>query len=331
MRSSMALDGDKTPWRLGATYPTGAAVSDPPPLLPRATGSRALWLGIMWTTLAMALFALLAAFAKATMKAGLHPWQVLFLRNLMAFLAMSPMLFTRGAGMFRSASLGLYGVRCILSCASMLAWFYALSIVPIGEVTAIGFLAPLFGTLFAVLFLGEVVRVRRWTALLVGFLGAMVILRPSGDAFGIGQLCALTAAVFGGMLAILIKQLTSRDDPNQIVFLSNLFLTPVSLLPALFVWTWPTVDVLPLLLGLGASAVLGHVAITRAFALLDASLVMTFEFSRLPFVIAIGYVAFGETVDPWTWVGAALIFASSVYITRREAMLRRTAAKARQQ
>jgi drug/metabolite transporter (DMT)-like permease len=107
------------------------------------------------------------------------------------------------------------------------------------------------------------------------------------------------------------------------VFLTNAMLTPLSLLPALYVWVWPTADSIPLLIGLGATAVLGHVALTRGFAAMDASLVMTFDFSRLPFTVALAYLAFGETIDGWTWLGATIIFASAVYITRREAQLRR--------
>lgn len=197
--------------------------------------SRSLWRGVMWTTLAMALFAGLAAFAKATINAGVHPWQVVFLRNLMAVLAMTPLLALRGTELVKTPNFNLYLARCGISVVSMMAWFYALSIIPIGELTAISFLAPLFGTLCAVIFLGEVVRLRRWTALFVGFIGAMIILRPAGANFGIGQWCALVSAFSGGLLAILIKQLTSRDDTYQIVFLTNLMMTPASLVPALFV------------------------------------------------------------------------------------------------
>ncbi len=286
---------------------------------------RSLIAGMFWVTAAMLLFAGLAAFARALMLAGMPPLEVVFLRNLFAFAAMLPLLATRGSSLFKTASLRLYGLRCGISTLSMMAWFYALSLIPIGELTAISFLAPLFGTLCAVIFLGEVVRARRWSALFVGFLGALIILRPSGAQFGVGQMCAIASALFGGILAILIKQLTSRDDPNQIVFLSNGIMTPLSLIPALLVWTWPTADSVPLLIGLGACAVLGHIALTRGFAALDASLVMTLEFSRLPFAVAIGYLAFGETIDGWTWVGALIIFASAVYITRREAQLKREA------
>ena len=127
-----------------------------------------------------------------------------------------------------------------------------------------------------------------------------------------------------GLTVVLIKQLTSRDDPDKIVFLTNLMLLPLSLVPALFVWRWPTLDMLPPLLGMGVCAVVGHVALVRGYAATDASLAQTFEFSRLPFTVAIAYVAFGETIDIWTWIGALIIFASAIYITRREAQLRRS-------
>jgi drug/metabolite transporter (DMT)-like permease len=277
--------------------------------------------GVVWVTISMALFGALAAFARGAMNAGLHPFEVVFLRNLLATLMLSPLLLWRGASLLRSSQLSLYGLRVLVSLLSMQAWFYALAVIPIGEVTAISFLAPVFGTLGAILLLGEQVRLRRWTAIMVGFLGAMIILRPGMAPLGIGQLCAIFNAMSIGLVAVMIKQLTAVDDPDKIVFLTNLMLTPLSLAPALLVWTWPSPDALLPVLGLGLTAVLGHVALVRGYAATDASLAMTFEFSRLPFSVAIAYFAFGETIDGWTWVGAAIIFASAVYITRREARL----------
>jgi drug/metabolite transporter (DMT)-like permease len=171
--------------------------------------------------------------------------------------------------------------------------------------------------------LGEKVRVRRWAALIVGFAGAMIILRPGASPLGLGQICAVLAAIATGLTAVLIKQLTARDDPDKIVFLTNLALMPLSLVPALFVWRWPTLEMLPPLAGMGACAVFGHIALVRGYAATDASLAQTFEFSRLPFTVALAYVTFGETIDVWTWIGALIIFASAIYITRREALLRR--------
>jgi drug/metabolite transporter (DMT)-like permease len=278
--------------------------------------------GVAWITVSMALFAGLAVFSRMAMNAGLHPFEVVFLRNAFACVLFLPLLAYRGLSLAHSRHLGLYGVRVVVSLVSMQAWFFALFLIPIGEVTAISYLAPLFGTLGAVLLLGEKVRIRRWTALAVGFLGAMIILRPSGASLGAGQLCALLSAMSGGLTVVLVKQLTARDDPDKIVFLTNMLLLPLSLVPALFVWSWPSPAVLPALLGMGVCAVLGHVAVVRGYAATDASLGMTFEFSKLPFAAGIAFLAFGESIDAWTWLGAFVIFASAVYITRREAQLR---------
>jgi drug/metabolite transporter (DMT)-like permease len=105
------------------------------------------------------------------------------------------------------------------------------------------------------------------------------------------------------------------------VFLTNLLLTPISLVPALFVWVWPPLFAWPYVLGMGVCAMLGHISLVRGYAATDASLAMTFEFSRLPFVVLLGYLAFAETIDAWTWIGALIIFASAIYITRRESRL----------
>jgi drug/metabolite transporter (DMT)-like permease len=280
---------------------------------------------VVWVTIAMALFAGLAVFARAAMNSGLHPFVVVFLRNLLAVAMLLPLLAWRGRGLFHSAQPGLYVIRVVISLLSMLAWFYAISLIPIGEVTAISFLAPLFGTLGAILLLGEKVRMRRWGALIIGFAGAMVILRPGGTPIGIGQACAVASAMATGVTAVLIKQLTARDDPDKIVFLTNIMLMPLSFVPAVLFWRWPTLAMIPPLLGMGFCAVVGHIALVRGYAVTDASLAQTFEFSRLPFTVIIAFLAFGETIDLWTWIGALIIFASAIYITRREAQLRQRA------
>lgn len=280
--------------------------------------------GFIWVTLATALFACLAAFAKAASQSGLHPFQIVFFRNLFAALIFMPLLFTRGPSLFDTGQLKLYGLRCCVMLMSMLLWFTAISKIPLGQVTAISFLNPIFGTLAAIVFLREVVRARRWTAMAVGFLGAMIILRPTSSELDIGHVTAVLSAVTGGMAAVFIKQLTARDDPNKIVFLTHIIMVPLSLVPALLVWSWPPMSVVPLLLGMGLCATLGHLTMVRAFAAMDASLVLTFEFTKLPFTALIAWLAFGEVVDAWTWIGATIIFASAVYIARREAALKST-------
>ncbi len=297
--------------------PTEAKPRDPRPLV-RDDPIRA----VLWITAAMALFAVLAACSRKAALMGMHPLQIVFLRNLSATLFLMPMLLWRGRALLRSNAFHLYGVRVGISIFSMTAWFYALALIPVAEVTAIGFLAPLFGTLGAIAFLGEKVRIRRWTALIVGFIGAMIILRPGTDSFGIGQACAIFNAMSSGLVTVLLKQLSGEDDSGKIVFLTTILMLPPTLVPALFVWQTPGWEYLPVILTIGFTAVLGHYCLMRGFASTEASLVMTFDFSRLPFAVLIGWWMFGEVTDIWTWVGATVIFISAAYITRREAKLR---------
>ena len=283
--------------------------------------------GILWVTLAMALFAGLAASSRLAMSYGYHPLQIAFFRFLSALVLMLPLLAWRGVALVKSNAPELYAIRASISLFSMTAWFWAISLIPLGELTAIGFLSPVFGTLAAIVILGEKVRARRWTAIFVGFVGAMIMLRPGASPIGLGQYLALFSAFTGGVMAVLLKQLAGRDDPDKIVFLTTLIMTPLSLVPALFVWRTPTVELLPIITVVGLTGVLGHMCLARAFRAADASLVLTLEFSRLPFAVALGFILFGELIDTWTWVGAAIIFASAVYIAQREAALRREARK----
>ena len=278
--------------------------------------------GACWVIFSMATLTGLVVFAKSLALDGVHPFQVVFFRNMFAALVFSPLLFYRGTSLFDTGQMSTYGWRCLVGLISMLFWFWSISVIPIGEVTAITYLTPLFGTLAAIFFLGEKVRARRWTAMTVGFLGALIILRPGVSPLQYGHIAALLSSVAAGFSVIMVKQLTARDDPNKIVFLTHLFLVPMSLVPALLVWTWPPVSVLPLLLGMGISATLGHAALVRGYSMMDASLGLTFEFAKLPFAAIAAYLAFGETIDRWTWLGAFVIIGSATYITRREAKVR---------
>ena len=141
--------------------------------------------------------------------------------------------------------------------------------------------------------------------------------------FGSGEMAALFSAMCVGIIGPLVKQLTSVDDADRIVFISAVLMTPFSLVPALFFWSWPTLDQWLLLVVLGLFTVLGHMTLVRGYVATDASLVMTFKFSRLPFAVLLGYLVFGETIAATTWLGAFVIFAAGVYIARREAIVRR--------
>lgn len=278
--------------------------------------------GVLWMLVSCALIAGVAALGRYATTAGVPPMQVVFLRVIFALLTMLPLLAWRGPGLARTDQWKTYTIRVVIGVCAMSSWFIGLSMVPVGEVTAISFLAPLFATIFAALLLKEVVRARRWAATLIGFAGALVILRPGFEETSIGVWIIVFSATAMGLSTTFIKRLTNADDPDKVVFITTVMMTPVTLLPALYVWQWPAPEVWPWLIALGPVATLGHVTLARAFAATEASIVMGVDFARLPFAVLYGYLAFGEIIDLWTWVGAAIIFASSIYIARREAKLR---------
>lgn len=277
--------------------------------------------GAMWMVASCVVMAMLAGLGRHLSQLGVDPMQIVFCRLVFAWMCMLPWLMKRGIGNLHTSQTKLYMIRACISICAMTTWFYAVSMIPIGEVTALSFLAPLFTTVGAALVLGEIVRMRRWTATLIGFCGALIIIRPGMVEMGLGNWLALASAVFMGVSALIIKTLTRGDDAWTVVFFSHLLMIPLALIPAILVWSWPSFEVWLLLLATGPIAVVGHIFMTKAFAVTDASIVASVDFSRLPFAVLIGWVAFGELADTWTWVGAAVIFASSLYIVRRESKL----------
>ncbi len=273
---------------------------------------------LLWMTLGVVGLSGLSGFAKYAGQQGVEPLLIAFYRNVFCFLAMTPLLYFRGPSVLRSNKLSLYWVRVGFQLLSMLCWFPAMAMIPLSDLQATSFLAPLFATILAIVYLRERVPLQRWLALAVGMIGAFIILRPLAPTFGLGQLLALVAAMSIGVGAPLIKQLTATDDADKIVLITNALLIPASLIPALFVWHWPPAHVWPYLVAMGLCACLGHVAMTRAYTYADASLVATFDFARLPFAVLIGLYFFNEKTDVWTWIGSVIIFAAAFYITHSE-------------
>lgn len=281
-----------------------------------------------WMVLSCAVLAGLAVMGRYVTTAGVPPFQVVFIRVLFALVTLLPLWAWRGHQFVKTDQMGMYVVRAISGSIAMLTWFSSLALITVGEVTAITFLAPLFTTIGAALFLRESVGMRRIAATLVGLAGVLVILRPGMVEMGLGAWLAIASATAMGLSTLFIKTLTNKDDPDKIVFISSALMTPITFVPAYFVWQWPDAGIWPFLIAMGPVATLGHITLTRAFACADASYAMNFDFARLPFAVLFGFAVFGEVIDGWTWVGAGIIFAASIYITRREAHLKKQLASA---
>ncbi len=282
--------------------------------------------GALWMSAAAGAFALMINLVRHLTQI-FDPLEVVFFRNLFGLLAMLPWLTSQGIGVLQTRHLGLHVIRAVIGIAAMVLWFTTLSLMPLAEATALSFTAPIFTSILAAVFLGEVMRARRWTAIGIGFLGALVILRPGVEALDpIGLLAVFTAGVWASS-TILIKVMARTESAGAIVTYLTLFLTPISLIPALFVWQTPTLGQLALCAALGFAGSLGHFCMTRALAITEASLVMPFDYLRLPLVALVAYLAFGEVADGWVWLGGSIIAASGIYITHREARLRAAAAR----
>ncbi len=256
-----------------------------------------------------------------------HPFEAAFFRNLFGLALMMPWLLRSGLAALATRRLGMHMVRAGFGLSAMMCLFMAVSLLPLAEVTALTFAAPLFATAGAALVLKEGVRLRRWTATLAGFVGVLIILRPGAGIITAAALIAIGAAVFMAGAMLSIKSLSRTEHPAAIVIYFGLLVTPMSLIPALFVWTTPTPQLLVWFLLIGVAATAGQILMTEAFAAAEASAVMPFDFSRLVFVSIFGMIFFGEQPDAWTYLGAAIILAAAVYITRREAQIGRPPAE----
>jgi drug/metabolite transporter (DMT)-like permease len=274
--------------------------------------------GALYMTCAAFCFSVMNAFVRLAAE-ELDPIAVAFFRNFFALAFMLPWLARVGRDGLRTKRLKLHFLRSFLALLTMVIWFSAIALLPLGEAVALNFTVPLFATAGAAVFLGEVVRTRRWSATFVGFLGALIILRPGFVELTPAMSLPILAAVCMASASLIVKSLSRTERASTIVLYMNLFLTPLSLVPALFVWQWPSWETLSYLVGLGGVGTLAHLLLTLAFSKADASAVVPFDYARLPFVAVIALFLFGEVPDAWTWVGAAVIAGSSIYIARREA------------
>ena len=252
----------------------------------------------------------------------LHPLEIVFFRSLFGFVAMLPWLSRHGVGVLRTRRPGLIGIRTLLGFVSMATWFSALAIVPLGNAVALGFTAPLFAAVAAVVVLREVIRARRITALVIGFGGMLVILRPGVQSIGTGEVMVVVSALTMALSVITMKLLTRTEQVGSLVVYQTMLTTPIALVPALFVWSWPSAQMWAWVILIGIVASIAHMAFTRAFSLADTMYLMPFDYLRLPQVAFLGWALFGEPTDLYTWIGAAVIAASSVYVAHREAKAR---------
>ena len=262
--------------------------------------------------------------------------EIAFFRNLFGLLALLPLLLwpamragAPGAhlrGVLRTTQLRRYFIRCLIGVVSMWMGFWAIAHLPLAQAVSLAYSSPIFVTVAAVLLLGEKVRLRRWLAVMAGFLGVLVIVRPWSHAFTAASLVAVAAAVITAIVAIQIKQLSRADGSDTIVLWTYLFWVPMSLPAALWFWHAPQGMAWLWLVLSGVLGTFGQLLWTRALKLGEVSALTPISFVQLPIVTLAGWLLFAERVDAMTILGAAIILSATFYIAHREAVLARKAA-----
>lgn len=284
---------------------------------PAAGGREGLAGGAAWAVGAAVSFAVMMTSVRH-LGGRFDAFELVLVRSLVGLLMVAPLVARSGLRALRPARLPLHLLRTLLALFAMVTLYYALAEIQVADAVSLTFLIPLFTTVAAAAVLRERVDGHRWAATAVGLCGALVVIRPGFGAFEAPMLLAVLSSVLYAGAWSCVKVLTRTDSAVVTVFWMNVFMVPLTAVPAGFAWTDPGPgDAVPLLV-MAVSGWAAHVCQARAFAAADASAVMPFDFLRLPFGALFGYALFSEVADARVWVGAAVIFLSAYYITLRE-------------
>ena len=252
----------------------------------------------------------------------LNPFTICFFRCLIGLIIVLPFIIKNKFKAIKSKNIKLQFYRSFINVISMITWFSAIGIMHLEKATALGFTTPLFTTILAVIILREVIRAHRITALFIGFLGVLIIIRPGYLPIESGTLLMLIASFSFSIVLIMVKKLSDIDSSLTIIFYHLLFMTPLTFVIAIFFWEGINFSQFFIFVLMGSAGLISHWCLAQAFKLSDTTFIMPFQFTKLIWASFIGYVIFAESPDKWTWFGGIVIFSSVIYITYREAFIK---------
>jgi len=285
--------------------------------------------GIMWKVVSALVFTLMLTIVKIAGE-RIPVGQLLFARSLFGMIPVLVYIWWIGhlADALKTDNVGGHVKRAVAGMFAMGLWFSALQYLSFPEATAIVYAAPLIMVIFAATILGERVRIYRWSAVLVGLVGVLVILAPQvrggfnvmEDTAALGAVLALCAATFMALTSIFVRQLARKEPTYTIVLYFLIAGTAVTALTAP-TWVVPSWTDAGLMVLIGILGGIGQLFLTRAFQHAEASTIAPFEYSSMIWVVAIGYFVFGEVPTPYVAVGAAIVIASGIFVIYRERQL----------
>ena len=247
-----------------------------------------------------------------------HPFEVAFFRTIFVLLIFLPFVVKNGFKSLKPNNIKLQSYRAIIGSVAMLCMFYGLSITELAKATALMFTVPIFATILAIIFLKEVVGIRRWSAMFVGFFGALIVLRPDIDV-GFGPLLILCGSLMWSSSVLMAKKLTQTDSTLCITFWQAAGLIPATFILATQVWQWPSFNQLLMFLLIAIAGTLTHWFLNEALKRAEISALLPLDYLRLIWSVSLGLIFFNEIPPAGLWLGAALILGASTYIGVRQA------------
>ena len=289
--------------------------------LPRTVTSRQNGAGIGFMLLAVTLYGFMDALIKY--QAARYPVvEVMFFRSLFALVPLAWLVRRGGLSSLRTRQPRLQAVRAIIGFISLICFIEAFALMPLADVVAIGFAAPLFITALSVPLLGEQVGWRRWSAVLVGFLGVLIMVRPGSGLLGIGAVVALLGTLTYALSIITIRRLSATDGNAPTVASFTVFAVVATGAVLPFFWVTPATGDWVMLVAIGLLGGAAQIAFTHAFSLAPPVIVAPFDYANMLLATMLGYLIWGDVPTATILAGAVLVIASGLYIVYREAMRR---------
>ncbi len=266
----------------------------------------------LWMAGWLALMLIVTVAGRETLR-ELNVFEVMEVRSLVGLLILYPMIRSHGGFLAMRTSRPLQHIgRNLTHYAAQIGWFFSLTLIPLGQVVSIEFTMPIWTAILAVSFLGERMTFAKVTAIALGLVGVIVIVRPVAGEINPGQLIALGAAVGFGVSVAMMKSLTRTEKTLAIIFWMLAIQSAAGFAPALYVWQWPSAYVWSWMVVLGFCGTFTHYCMARAMLYADATVVLPMDFLRVPLTAAMGWLIYSERLDLFTVLGAALILAGNL-------------------
>jgi drug/metabolite transporter (DMT)-like permease len=266
----------------------------------------------LWMAGWLALLLIAAVSGREAMR-EMNVFQLMEVRSVIGFFMLYPLIRINGGfSVVKTARLDVHIARNLIHYGAQLGWFFALTLIPIGQVVAIEFTMPIWTAILAVSFLGE--RMTRWkiAAIALGLVGVIVIVRPATGAINPGQLIALAAAVGFGISIAVVKSLTRTEQTLAIIFWMLVVQSVAGFFPALYVWKWPPAYIWGWATLIAFCGIFSHYCIARALLHADATVVVPMDFLRVPLTATVGWLIYSERLDAFTVLGAVLILTGNL-------------------